>query len=283
MELSSAIRRAIRRDEPVVVDGITLYPIRVAEYEEFLTARPAIEVMQRTFPVRLLSVPLLQALYTMDLEAVEAGQAPSGLFYRTLLFLALALRLGVGEEADTRVKKFHVVIDPQDPKRLKGLRCVVNGMEQVEITPVLFQRMRPILAAQNGMELVSDEANPDLVQAERDIAAAKGPKLEVTLEALLSVLCTLTGCEEVEAEEWTVRKLNSRREAVNRVLNFLICGIGESQGTKWKGGNPSPSPFFDRVREDSPALISMDQFAGGKGLEAMRHPGSTPPAGPLAG
>ena len=35
MELSSAIRRAIRRDEPVVVDGITLYPIRVAEYEEF--------------------------------------------------------------------------------------------------------------------------------------------------------------------------------------------------------------------------------------------------------
>ncbi|MFR5026480.1 MAG: hypothetical protein ACLTC3_10085 [Evtepia gabavorous] len=76
MELSSAIRRAIRRDEPVVVDGITLYPIRVAEYEEFLTARPAIEVMQRTFPVRLLSVPLLQALYTMDLEAVEAGQAP---------------------------------------------------------------------------------------------------------------------------------------------------------------------------------------------------------------
>jgi len=71
MELSSAIRRAIRRDEPVVVDGITLYPIRVAEYEEFLTARPAIEVMQRTFPVRLLSVPLLQALYTMDLEAVE--------------------------------------------------------------------------------------------------------------------------------------------------------------------------------------------------------------------
>lgn len=280
MELSSAIRRAIRRDEPIEVDGITLYPIRVAEYEEFLTARPAIEVMQRTFPVRLLSVPLLQALYTMDLEAVEAGQAPSGLFYRALLFLALALRLGVGEEADARVKKFHVVIDPQDPKRLKGLRCVVNGMEQVEITPVLFQRMRPILAAQNGMELVGDEANPDLVQAERDIAAAKGPKLEVTLEALLSVLCTLTGCEEAEAEEWTVRKLNSRREAVNRVLNFLICGIGESQGTKWKGGNPYPSPFFDRVREDSPALIAMDKFAGGKGLEAMQHLGGAPPMGP---
>ena len=150
MELSSAIRRAIRRDEPIEVDGITLYPIRVAEYEEFLTARPAIEVMQRTFPVRLLSVPLLQALYTMDLEAVEAGQAPSGLFYRTLLFLALALRLGVGEEADTRVKKFHVVIDPQDPKRLKGRRCVVNGMEQGEFTQVLFLRLGPILATQKG-------------------------------------------------------------------------------------------------------------------------------------
>lgn len=283
MELSSAIRRAIRRDEPVEVDGILLYPILVAEYDEFLTARPAIEVMQRTFPVRLLSVPLLQAMYTMDLEAVEAGEAPSGLFYRALLFLALALRLGVGEEMQNRVKRFQVVADPKDPKKLKGLRCVVNGMEQVEITPVLFQRMRPILAAQNGIELVSDQANPDLVEAERDIAAAKGPKLEVTLEALLSVLCTLTGCEEGEAEEWTIRKLNSRKEAVNRVLNFLVCGIGETQGTKWKGGNPYPSPFFDRVREDSPALIAMDKFAGGKGLEAMQHPGSAPPMGAPSG
>lgn len=280
MELSSAIRRAIRRDEPVEVDGILLYPVRVAEYDEFLTARPAIEVMQRTFPVRLLSVPLLQAMYTMDLEAVEAGEAPSGLFYRALLFLALALRLGVGEEMQNRVKRFQVVADSKDPKKLKGLRCVVNGMEQVEITPVLFQRMRPILAAQNGIELVSDDANPELVQAERDIAAAKGPKLDVTLDALLSVLCTLTGCEEGEVEEWTVRKLNSRREAVNRVLNFVVCGIGETQGTKWKGGNPYPSPFFDRVREDSPALISMEKFAGGKGLEAMQHPGSAPPMGP---
>lgn len=61
-----------------------------------------------------------------------------------------------------------------------------------------------------------------------------------------------------------MRKLNSRREAVNRVLNFLICGIGESQGTKWKGGNPYPSPFFDRVREDSPALISMSSLPAAK-------------------
>lgn len=55
--------------------------------------------------------------------------------------------------------------------------------------------------------------------------------------------------------------------------------IGESQGTKWKGGNPYPSPFFDRVREDSPALIAMDKFAGGKGLGGHAASGRRPAHG----
>lgn len=277
MELSSAMRRAIRRNESIEVEGLTLYPIRVAEYEEFLTAKPAIEVMQQSFPVQLLSVPLLQALYALDYEAITRGERPCGLFYRCLLFLALSLRLGEGEEPAARVKRFRVVVDPDDPGRLKALRFVLRGEEAAEITPIVFHRLRPILAAQNGIALVSENANPDLVQAERDIAEAKGPKLDGKLDDLIAAVAALSGADEGEIEDWPIRKLRNRQQALDRAFRFLVCGIGETQGTKWKDGNPYPSIFYDRLQTDSTALISMDQFAGGEGLRAMQNQGAAAP------
>ena len=277
MELSFAVRQAIRRDEPICVDDLTLYPIRVAEYEAFCAARPGVEVLQRTFPVRLLSVPLLGAMYRMDYDAVTAGEAPVGLFFRALLFLALALRLGEGEEAAERVKRFQVVADPKDPGRLKCVRWLADGTEPMEVTPVQFARLRPILAAQNGITLESDDANPELVQAERDLAAAKGVALDVNLGDLIATVAALSGAEETDVEDWTIRRLDARKRALDRAMRFLICGIGESQGTKWKGGNPYPSPFYDRTEEESGALISLDQFHNGRGMAAVANPSATGP------
>lgn len=278
MELSSAMRRAIRKYEPIETDGLTLYPICVAEYEEFLTAKPAIEAMQQSFPARLLNVPLLSAYYAMELEAMASGAESPGLLSRCLLFLALSLRLGEGEEMEERLRRFQLVADREDPTRLKAVRFVLNGEERMEITPVQFHRLRPILAAQNGIQLESDDANPALVQAERDIAQANGPQLDVNLEDLLSSVAALSGAEEEEIDGWPVLKLQNRQKAISRALNFLVCGIGETQGAiKWKGGNPHPSPFYDRHKTDSAALVAMDQYLGGKGMEAVRNSGAAGP------
>ena len=175
------------------------------------------------------------------------------------------------------MKQFRVVVDPDDPGRLKALRFVLRGEGTAEITPIVFHRLRPILAAQNGIALVSESANPDLVQAERDIAEAKGPKLNGTLDDLIAAIAVLSGADEGEIEDWPIRKLLNRKQALDRAFRFLVCGIGETQGTKWKGGNPYPSIFYDRPQTDSVALISMDQFAGGQGLRAMQSQGAAAP------
>ena len=52
MELSRNIKRAADRYEPVETAGLTLWPIRVCEQEEFERARPAIDVIQQALPVR---------------------------------------------------------------------------------------------------------------------------------------------------------------------------------------------------------------------------------------
>ena len=71
MELSRNIKRAADRYEPVETAGLTLWPIRVCEQEEFELARPAIDVIQQALPVRYAVMPLLTAYWVMDLESME--------------------------------------------------------------------------------------------------------------------------------------------------------------------------------------------------------------------
>lgn len=54
--------------------------------------------------------------------------------------------------------------------RLKAVEFTVDGEETHRVTPVQFQRLREIAAAQNGIELASPEANPELIEAQRELA-----------------------------------------------------------------------------------------------------------------
>ena len=73
-DLSLEMAKAVRRFEPIETEGLTLYPIQVKDIDEFTTARPAIEFMQQSLPVAMLSKPLLQAYYTLELDAAKTGQ-----------------------------------------------------------------------------------------------------------------------------------------------------------------------------------------------------------------
>lgn len=271
------IQKAVRTYQPIETEGLTFWPILVREYHEFLTAKPAIEIMQQALPVRWLSMPLLSALYGMDFEAFQKGEPRVGLFSRCLLFLALSLRLGKGSEVAERTKLFTIIVDGEDPSQLKALRFTGDDGEEKEITPIMFQRLRPILAIQNGIELASEDANPDLVEAERDLAEMNGPELDVSLDSLFSTVAAMAGIDEAEIDDWPILKLNRRQKAYSRVLNYVICGIGEAQGTKWKGGNPYPSPFYDKVRGDSAGAVRLEQFAGGAGVRAVQNAGVQTP------
>lgn len=274
MALPPHIVKRADRYEPIDYEGFTLYPIKVREFEEFSQARPAIEFMQQSLPTAYWGIPLLSAFFKIDIESVLKGELPLGMFARAVQFLVLALRLGDGYPMDARMKLVQPIVDPNDPSMLLHLKFVLNGEEQRTLTPSQFQRIREILALQNGIDLTSDEANPELVEAERDIADAKGVKLDFSLHTMLSTVSTLSGKSLKEMDDWTVRELLDKQNDWNRILRFMVCGIAEGSGASWKGGNPYPSPFFERLNETSSALISMDDFAGGAGYQAMQNASS---------
>lgn len=272
-ELPLSIQKSVRKYEPINMGGVILYPIRVKEYDEFLMAKPAIDVLHQSLPVRYLRVPLLSALYQMDYEMATSGEAPTGLFSRALLCLALALRLGEGKDIEKRLKMFRVVADTEKPEKLLEIRCTVDGEEIIKITPQQFTNIRAIIAAQNGVKIESDRADPDLVQAEKDLAEMNGVPLDATIDDLISGVAALSGTEEAEIVEWPILKLTKRQRAFQRVLDYVICGIGQVNGTTWKGGNPHPSPFFDKSEDGFGAHMALGAFAGGAGERAVANAG----------
>ena len=272
-DLSLEMAKAVRRFEPIETEGLTLYPIQVKDIDEFTTARPAIEFMQQSLPVAMLSKPLLQSYYTLELDAAKNGQPGSGLFYKCILFLLLAMRVGNGLPAEKRIELVDLELQANDPTRLKSVLIFVNG-EVKRITPMQFQRLRPILAAQNGIELVSENANPELVQAERDLAEMNAPKLQYRVDALKATVATFSGADESEMEEWPILKLLLRRDAVQRLAGYITCSFAEAQGGKWKHGNPFPSPLYDREIDYCGGLIDMSTFAGGAGMRAVQNAGN---------
>lgn len=268
-ELPLNIRKSIGRYEPIKTEGLTLYPIKVGEYYEFMAARPAIEFMQQRLSIEFMSEPLLSAFFKLD-SSLDEGKKPTGLFTSTILALVLALRLKPGESIEERTRAFQIIVDPNDQTRLKSLRFNINGEERFDITPVMFQRLRPIIAAQNGIELRSDLDNPELVDAENDLAS-KSLKLDMSVEEMVHAAALISGKDEAEIYDWSILKLHNRLTSARRVLDYVICGIGESQGSKWKGGNPTPHPWFARLKEENAGVMPIESFAGGQGVKAIQE------------
>ena len=263
-DIPKRIKKQIVRYEPVETDGLTLYPILVDEYDEYLLARSAIEFMQQALPMSMVNMPILQAYYLLDSQSIKDEKIPTGLMARSVLFLALALRIGQGLPVEKRIGLFRPRVSENG--RLKSIMFTPDGEEICEITPAMFQRLRPILAAQNGLTIPEEDANPALVEAEEELAKKKAPNLDLNPESLISSVAALSGVDEKEVYDWPIAKLQSRQRALHRVLDYIICGVGEAQGTKWKKGNPVPHPFFDKKKVESAAKVALSEFAGGAAL-----------------
>ena len=260
MAISQSIKRACRRYEEVEADGLTLYPILVEELEAFELARPGIDIVQQALPVRYAAMPLLSAYRAMDVEAAERGEEPLGLFTRALAFLALALRVGEGQEISERIRRFRIKVDAEDPAVVKAIVFSQDGEEKKTITPVQFQRLRYILAAQNGIELADETANPELLEAQAELDRQNAPKLKRDAGTLISAVAAFSGCGEDEIDEWPILKLMKRKEAYQRAADYILCGMAAAQGAKWKNGNPVPDLFYEREREENGALMPLSHF-----------------------
>lgn len=250
---------AVQRGKPIMWNGLTLYPILVSDYLQFSDAKMGLMVAQQTLPVKYVCMRFLEALYAMDYDARMNGEQERGLFLRLLIFLRLAMRLPIKKSEDGKeYVEMYIATSRDEPRKLASIK-VKQGDVNAEITPKNFGQLRTILAAQNGIELPDETDNPELIQAEKDIAAHNAPNLKPDFEALLYSAAVKTGAQPEDIYDWTVRRFALTEEAITRTTGHLIAALTEANGGKYKEGNPFPSWKYDR-NEGSHALISFESL-----------------------
>ena len=280
-ELPADIKKRIDRFQPIETSGVTLYPILVDDMEEFLRCRAALEFLHQSLPVALMQIPLLTAFFQIEIatsssapSAAEQGGEreikPITFFSDAMVLLCRALRLGHGLTRDQLLEQRVLVLtDTENPTLLREVRFITDEAEVISIRPATWKKLREIIAAQNGVQLEADDANPELVYAERALLAAKAPKIRFDLANKISWVAAMSHADEIEIYDWPILKFERRADVIKRTLDYLMFGIGQSSGmVSFKDGNPVPSPYYEKIT-DSAAMQPLGEFASGAAQQAV--------------
>ena len=261
--LTSEMKSTIRRGLPVTVCGLKIYPILMTDYETFLLCKNALLVRLRSLPVEYMTRDYFSALFGLELDTLKKTGKGIGLVSRFLKLLELSLRI---ESLNTQKEgsiRYRTLKDRVDIESI----AVVQGDTEVLLKPSdLSHRIRPVIAALNGLELPDENENPELVLAneqKKQFESRNARELKSSIDDLISSVAYLSHCRETEIMEWSVREFEARKRAIDRDKHYTLYGQAEMGGmVKFKNGNPCPSWCYDALDESlgtkSLASIAVD-------------------------
>lgn len=240
MKTAYKYSEANRNFQPIEYNGLKFYPLLVKHAALYQNAKPAMELMLSTLPLRYVRMTWAEALDALDREA-KAVNTPTGFFGSFLLLLCVALRLDLEKDPQA------CIIGRNTDNSISAIVVKQDGKDPVALTQKDFGEVREILAAQNGYTIPDENWNPDLVRAqaylrEQESASSSGGSLEDAVFALAAA----TGRRSTEIWDWPLREYREMQSAVDRRLRFEIYTAAELSGqVKFTKGNPCPTWIWE--------------------------------------
>lgn len=262
MKTAYKYSEAVRTFQPIEYAGLKFYPLLVKHFALYQNAKPAMELMLGTLPLRYVRMTWAQALDALDREAKE-NHLSTGYFGSFLLLLCVALRLDL--EKNPRA----CIIGRNPDESISAVVVQQEENDPVALTQKDFGEVREILAAQNGYSIPDENWNPELVRAqaylrEQESNAVGGGSLEDAVFALAAA----TGRRSAEIWDWPLREYREMQNAVDRRLRFEIFTSAELSGqVKFTKGNPYPTWIWENRGALPRGFTSLQELDdGAKGL-----------------
>lgn len=243
---------AILKYEPIELNGLVYYPIKVADYNKWQAVRPVLTLRQGTLPAVYACMTYLQCVWALQNDATMRGSALIKSWDRLAGLMFLSLRLS---DNDTILP----IGNSENPGSITSMRIIKND-ERFDISTMEFSQVRKLIAEQNGAELPDEADNPDLIEAANDIANANGINLNYNFCDMLTSVASEMKVRRSDILDWAVKELDDNVRAIKRRYGYCLASIAESQGAKFKNGNPYPSWIFDKAKDEFAGLISLNQF-----------------------
>lgn len=248
---------AIRCGNPVTECGLTFYPITMRQYEAFVNTRDVLTLRMASLPVRYMVMDYISALFAMEADAAANGNGGGGMFWSFMRLLYLSLRIEMN--ADTLAQAIFYRHEPGG-SAINHLSICQCG-KTVELTPAdISAKIRPLIAALNGLELPDESENIDLIrdaEAKKAFYARNAAPLDVNIDDLIASVAYLSHVREIDVYDWTVREFELRRRAIDRDKRYTLNAQAEMSGMiTFKSGNPAPSWCYDTL-DDSLGTITL--------------------------
>ena len=249
MQFSKDIVKKVRCGQPIEAYGLTLYPITMSDYDEFLLCKDAFAIMQGSLPAKYLSTDFLSALFALSLDEAHDDTKPelrTAAFQRVIRLLYMALR-STDEEIQSIARDIAYKQINENTIAIDHIVIYQNG-NTTEITPSLFSaKIRPLIAFQNGIQLPDEDTNPDLIKLHNKMHEHDQPvKLIIDPDESIASVAYLSSCSVADLMDWTVRDYELRIHAIDRDKRYMLCGAAEMSGfASFKNGNPAPSWQYD--------------------------------------
>ena len=260
---------AILKYEPIELNGLVYYPIKVADYEKWQACKPVLELRQGTLPAVYACMTYLQCVWALYFDAMGQDIDQGKLWMRLAQLMFLSLRLSDED-------MIQPIGDPSDPRTITALRITKNG-EQHDIGAFDFAQVRKLIADQNGAELPDEADNPDLIEAAQDIAAANSNvNVKADFGDMLSSVASARNVRRSELLEWSIKEFDDELKAINRRFKFFLYSIAETQGAKFDNGNPYPTWIFEREKNEFAGLISMEKLSADHHTSFVQEHDSAP-------
>ena len=263
-EMTTTDRKSrIRRGLPIEECGLIFYPIRMADYEEFLDCKCALAIRLTSLAetnIEYLSMPFISALWAVDLDMLATTGKTIGVFERVIRLLYLSLRL----EDDSQKVFSHIFCETNNPRKLSYIEVMNNDDKLIKISPLDFSlKIRQLIADQNGIVLPDESLTIDLVKEEESIIQDKKIPLKIDINSLISSVAYSSRLRDKDMDEWTVKEFEQRRSSIERDKYFTLYSQAEMSGmVKFDKGNPYPSWCFDKDIGLSPALKTTSEVKG---------------------
>ena len=257
----------VRQGKPVECLGLTFYPIKMYHYDDFLASKDALVLRLGTLPVKYAIKDYLNAIFSLEYDAVQGNGVGIGLFNRAISLLLMSLRIDVNLKEFIGKQVFIRQVGENDFE-IDHIVVIQNNI-RVEITPQDFSsQIRPLIAEQNGLELPNESDNAELVKAQEELTELNNStkRLKQSTTSLIASVAYNSKVSEREIDEWTVREFENRRSAIERDKRYTLYSQAElSEMVSFKNGNPFPSWCYDTIDDTmgTMALSSLGNAIGG--------------------
>ena len=269
-QASDKYTRQVRRNVPVVYNGLTFHPLTVEKYELYSRARPAFELMQSSLKdPKYARLPWAACLWALDVACYEQTEVVGNFLSDVLCVMVEALRLDAFADAGNGGKPAYPIYPAFKEDQLVGIAIGMNPSQRIMLDMKAMNEIRYIIAAQNGYDIPDEMWNPELVRAAQQNAERKSTAgIVFDLEALVHSVAFNCHVRSAEIWEWPIREFVKVQEAIDRTLNYQIYTLAEAVGmVKFTKGNPYPTWKFERKSDMPTGFQSISELdAGAKGL-----------------